>query len=194
MLRDLNPLLFPLGHQGGGLFELDLNMGCCVGGSKPPLIPPWASRGRDNLLFAERRGRVQAKRRTQGMHENWTDSRLSKPPLIPPWTSRGRVFGTPCTSRGGISGYPLHIQWEGFRIVPWAARGRDYLLFAERRGRVQAKRRTQGMHENWTDSRLSKPPLIPPWTSRGRVFGLSLGHQGEEFRIITWASRARVFG
>ena len=77
-------------------------MGCCVGGSKPPLIPPWAARGRDNLLFAERRGRVQAKRRTQGMHENWTDSRLSKPPCIP--------LGH---QGGGFSDCPLDIKGEG---------------------------------------------------------------------------------
>ena len=94
-----------------------------------------------NLPFAERRGRVQAKRRTQGMHET---SSPSKPPLIPPWASRGR--------EGHCS--PAHIKGEP-----------ENLPFAERRGRVQAKRRTQGMHET---SPPSKPPLIPPWASRGR--------------------------
>ena len=54
----------------------------------------------ENLPFAERRGRVQAKRRTQGMHET---SPPSKPPLIPPWASRGR--------KGHCS--PLHIKAEG---------------------------------------------------------------------------------
>ena len=76
-----------------------------------------------NLPFAERRGRVQAKRRTQGMHET---SSPSKPPLIPPWASRGR--------EGHCS--PAHIKGEP-----------ENLPFAERRGRGQAKRRTQGMHE-----------------------------------------------
>ena len=56
---------------------------------QPPSIPPCTSRGRENprggknLPFAPRRGRVQAKRRTQGMHEIQRNTQTTQHPIIP---------------------------------------------------------------------------------------------------------------
>ena len=93
------------------------------------------------------------------MHE--IQRNISKPPSIPPWTSRGRENprGGKILGEGKSSG---RENPRGGKILGREnPRGGKILPFAERRGRVQAKRRTQGMHENQRNTQTTHHPIIP---------------------------------